>query len=186
MLNSWNLRLYGDAASADDTYVYTNEFATIGADAARRTLSDAGGVDTINGAALTGATVIDLAAGTATIAGRAVTFAAGTVIENAIGGDGADELTGGTGINHLSGGRGSDVLRGGAGADVLDGGAGIDLASYYGSWVRVVVNLTTGDGQRRRCPGRHPGQDREPVRQPGRRRPVRQRRRQHPVGLVGR
>jgi subtilisin-like proprotein convertase family protein len=144
MLNSWSLRLYGDAASADDTYVYTNEFATVGADAARRTLSDAGGVDTINGAALTGAAVVDLAAGSATIAGRAVTFAAGTVIENAIGGDGADQLTGGSGVNRLSGGRGSDVLRGGAGADVLDGGAGIDLASYYGSWVRVVVNLTAG------------------------------------------
>ncbi|MGO1078018.1 S8 family serine peptidase [Inquilinus sp. CA228] len=144
VLNAWNLRLYGDAASADDTYVYTNEFATIGADAARRTLSDAGGVDTINGAALTGAAAIDLAGGTATIAGRAVTFAAGTVIENAITGDGADQLIGGSGVNHLTSGRGNDVLRGGAGADVLDGGAGIDLASYYGSWVRVVVNLTTG------------------------------------------
>ncbi|WP_342236726.1 S8 family serine peptidase [Inquilinus sp. OTU3971] len=152
MLNSWSLRLYGDAASADDAYVYTDEFATVGADAARRTLGDAGGVDTINGAALTGATAIDLAAGTAAIAGRVVTFAAGTVIENAIGGDGADQLTGGSGVNRLGGGRGGDVLRGGAGADVLDGGAGIDLASYYGSWVRVVVNLTTatasgGDAQ---------------------------------------
>jgi len=152
VLNSWNLRLYGDAASADDTYVYTDEFATIGADAARRTLGDAGGVDTINGAALTGSAVIDLAAGAATIAGRPVTFAAGTMIENAITGDGADEITGGSGVNHLSSGRGNDILRGGAGADVLDGGAGIDLASYYGSWIRVVVNLTTatasgGDAQ---------------------------------------
>ncbi|HEY9346834.1 MAG TPA: proprotein convertase P-domain-containing protein, partial [Inquilinus sp.] len=144
VLNSWNLRLYGDAASADDTYVYTNEFATIGADAARRTLADSNGVDTINGAALTGAAVIDLAAGTAAIAGRAVTFAAGTVIENAITGDGADQLTGGGAVNHLSSGRGNDVLRGGAGADVLDGGLGVDLASYYGSWVKVVANLTTG------------------------------------------
>ena len=146
VLNSWNLRLYGDAASADDTYAYTNEFAAIGADAARRTLADAGGADTINGAALTGSAVIDLSAGSATIAGRAVTFAAGTVIENAIGGDGADQFTGGSGVNHLSSGRGNDILRGGAGADVLDGGAGIDLASYYGSWVKVVVNLTTGTG----------------------------------------
>ena len=146
VLNSWNLRLYGDAASADDIYVYTDEFATIGADAARRTLADAGGVDTINGAALTGSAVINLAAGSATIAGRAVTFAAGTMIENAITGDGADQLTGGSGVHHLSSGRGNDILRGGAGADVLDGGAGIDLASYYGSWVKVVVNLTTGTG----------------------------------------
>ncbi|MGL4960412.1 MAG: S8 family serine peptidase [Inquilinus sp.] len=144
VLNSWNLRLYGDAASSDDTYVYTNEFATIGADAARRTLADSNGVDTINGAALTGAAVIDLSGGTATIAGRAVAFAAGTVIENAISGDGSDQLTGGSGVNHLSSGRGNDVLRGGAGDDVLDGGLGVDLASYYGSWVKVVANLTTG------------------------------------------
>ncbi|WP_052119841.1 S8 family serine peptidase [Inquilinus limosus] len=146
VLNSWSLRLYGDAASANDTYVYTDEFTTVGADAARRTLADAGGVDTINGAALTGNAVIDLLAGTATIAGRAIAFAAGTAIENAITGDGNDQLTGGAGVNHLTGGRGDDVLRGGAGADVLDGGIGKDLVSYYYSAIGVTVSLAGGAG----------------------------------------
>ncbi|MGK9170770.1 S8 family serine peptidase [Inquilinus limosus] len=146
ILNSWSLRLYGDAASANDTYVYTDEFATLGTDAARRTLTDGSGADTINGAALTGTAVINLLSGAATIAGRAIAFAAGTVIENAITGDGNDQLNGGGGVNQLSGGRGDDVLRGGAGADMLNGGAGSDLVSYYTSSVGVVANLATGTG----------------------------------------
>jgi Ca2+-binding RTX toxin-like protein len=93
-----------------------------------------------------------------------VAFAAGTVIENAWGGDGADQVTGTAGDNHLSGGRGDDTLDGGAGADQLDGGAGndveiggagadriaggggIDTASYIPSTGGVNVNLTTGLG----------------------------------------
>lgn len=144
ILNSWTLRLYGDTASADDTYVYTDDFATVGADAARRTLSDAVGVDTINGAALTGTAAIDLLGRMATIAGRTVTFAAGTVIENAIGGDGNDQLNGNAGANQLTGGHGNDVLRGGAGADTLNGGADIDIASYYTSTAGVRINLFYG------------------------------------------
>ncbi|MBW8724116.1 MAG: S8 family serine peptidase [Inquilinus limosus] len=146
VLNSWSLHLYGDAASANDTYVYTDEFATVGADTARLTLADGSGVDMINGAALTGDTVIDLLGKIATIAGRTIAFTAGTVIENAITGDGDDQLTGGGGVNHLTGGRGDDVLRGGAGADVLDGGIGNDLTSYYNSLVGVVVSLAGGAG----------------------------------------
>lgn len=145
-LNSWSLHLYGDAASPDDTYVYTDEFATVGAAASRQTLSDTGGIDTINGAALTGAAVIDLLHATATIAGRALTIAAGTVIENAIGGDGNDQLTGTDGTNHLVGGRGSDLLRGGAGADLLEGGAGVDTISYAESRIGISANLATSHG----------------------------------------
>ncbi|WP_395679221.1 S8 family serine peptidase [Inquilinus sp.] len=145
-LNSWSLRLYGDAASPDDTYVYTNDFASVGADASRRTLSDAGGNDTINVAALTGAAVIDLLHATATIAGRALAIAAGTVIENVIGGDANDTITGGNGANHLAGGRGNDVLRGEGGADQLDGGAGTDTVSYLNGTGGVLVNLVSGAG----------------------------------------
>ncbi|MGK9232264.1 S8 family serine peptidase [Inquilinus limosus] len=146
ILNSWSLSLYGDTASPDDTYIYTDEFGTLDDDARRQTLDDRNGVDTINGAALTGATVIDLLNGVATIAGRRLTMADRTVIENVIGGDGNDQLTGGSGANKLSGGRGNDILRGGAGADVLDGGAGSDLVSYYYSSVGVAANLATGTG----------------------------------------
>ncbi len=146
MLNSWSLRLYGDAASPDDTYVYTDDFASVGATASRRTLSDTGGNDTINGAALTGAAVIDLLHSTATIAGRALAIAAGTVIETVIGGDGNDSITGGAEANQLAGERGDDVLRGEGGADRLDGGAGTDTASYFNSSGGVLANLVSGTG----------------------------------------
>ncbi|OWJ65590.1 S8 family serine peptidase [Inquilinus limosus] len=146
VLNSWSLHLYGDAASPDDTYVYTDEFATVGAAASRQTLSDTGGSDTINGAALTAAAVIDLLHSTATIAGRHLAIAAGTIIENVVGGDGNDTITAGSGANQLAGGHGNDVLRGEGGADRLDGGAGTDTASYYNSSSGVLANLVSGAG----------------------------------------
>jgi len=117
-LARWRLEVMGDARSPDNTYIYTDDFATLGADAARRVLSDASGVDAINASAVTTASAIDLASG-ATIAGRAVTFAAGTVIERAFAGDGADVVRGNAAANWIWGGRGDDVLAGRDGADVF-------------------------------------------------------------------
>jgi subtilisin-like proprotein convertase family protein/Ca2+-binding RTX toxin-like protein len=149
-LNSWNLTLYGDTATADDTYLYTDEYAgfTELADTDRRTLSDDdGGVDTINAAAVTSDVLIDLNDGAASwIADNTLTIASGTVIENVYAGDGDDWLIGSGVDNRLSGGRGDDVLVGGAGADNLDGGAGTDTVSYGGSALGVTVNLSTGMG----------------------------------------
>ncbi len=54
------------------------------------------------------------------------TIAAGVVIENALGGLGADFLIGNTAGNLLSGGAGDDRLFGGIGADELIGGTGND------------------------------------------------------------
>jgi len=53
-------------------------------------------------------------------------IAAGTTIEHATGGSGADVLIGNDADNVLDGGRGRDVLRGGAGNDRLIGGGGAD------------------------------------------------------------
>ncbi|WP_305984018.1 M10 family metallopeptidase [Roseibium sp. MMSF_3544] len=53
--------------------------------------------------------------------------ARGTVIENAVGGSGRDELVGNTANNVLKGNGGNDVLRGGLGNDNLQGGSGNDL-----------------------------------------------------------
>ncbi|MGK9234864.1 S8 family serine peptidase [Inquilinus limosus] len=161
LLESWTLKLYGDALSADDTYYYTNDFANL-TSTSRLTLSDTdGGSDTINAAALSTASDVDLGIGKASLAGKSVTFAAGS-IENAFGGDLDDRLVGSAAANQLHGGRGgdtligragddalhgdngNDVLRGGAGADTLHGGAGIDLASYFDSAAGVSVNLATG------------------------------------------
>jgi subtilisin-like proprotein convertase family protein len=138
------LSVYGSAAWADQTYTYTNEFASLASlDPARSILSDTGGHDTINAAAVTGDCIIDLHAGsTSQIAGQKLMIAAGTVIETAIGGDGNDRLVASDGGNLLFGGRGDDTLTGGAGDDtlvggpghnILNGGAGKDTAILAGS-----------------------------------------------------
>ncbi len=125
---AWGIRAYGDLVG-DDTYLYTSEFAALAAaDASRRLLSDAGGTDTINTAAIAGDTLLDLRPGyLSLIAGQAVTIAFGTVIENADSGDGNDTLIGNDAANSLRGWRGNDFLDGGAGADTLDGGVGDDV-----------------------------------------------------------
>lgn len=80
-----------------------------------------------------------------------VSIAYGAIIENAVGGGGADIITGnaadnvlsgGAGIDTILGGAGNDTLIGGIGGDTLDGQGGIDTVSYVGSAARVTVNLS--------------------------------------------
>jgi uncharacterized delta-60 repeat protein len=59
-----------------------------------------------------------------------VTVNYGSLIENAVGGDGNDKITGTSASNKLSGGLGNDRLQGMGGSDTLDGGAGLDVAVY--------------------------------------------------------
>lgn len=54
-------------------------------------------------------------------------IAYGTLIENAIGGHGNDELFGNALRNNLNGNSGNDTLNGGIGNDTLKGGAGSDI-----------------------------------------------------------
>ncbi len=158
----WALRVIADDtftmsdAEIADTYIYTNAFATL-PEAARRTLADPGGTDTINASAVTAASVMDLSgAGATSIGGTALAIASGTVIENALAGDGNDTLTGNAAANILWGGRGHDTLRGqggrdrlvgGQGNDVLDGGEGRDTADYGAAASRVVVSLASTAAQ---------------------------------------
>src|SRR6185436_17071807 len=113
-LVDWTIRAYGDPVG-NDTYVYTDEFSSLAAaDASRRALSDTGGIDTINAAALASATTLDLRPGqTSTIDGQSVTIAANTFIENADTGDGNDTIIGNNNANWLRGWRGNDALDGG-------------------------------------------------------------------------
>ena len=146
-LNSWALRLFGDIDDGNDTYVYTDEYGgfTGAGDASRRVLSDASGTDTVNAAAVTGDSVIDLNPGAVgMLAGNSFSVASGTTIENVFAGDGADVLTGNAAANTLSGGRGDDTLTGGGGGDVLDGGSGSDRVSYGTAGSSVVVDLAAG------------------------------------------
>lgn len=150
-LASWQLEVYGQVASTNDMYVYTNEFST--ASGGRLTLTDTSGSDSINAAAVSGNSTINLNAGqNSTIAGKTLTTGGSTTIENAFGGDGNDTITGnssnnllfgGRGNDTISGGNGNDSIFGGAGADTIDGGAGDDIVYYTKSTAAVTVNLGT-------------------------------------------
>ncbi len=137
-LNSWGLEFLGSAQSTDDLYIFNDEFGAFsGAElAARSVVSETnGGTDTINLAMVTTASVIDLSAGTGTVAGNAVTIVTtpGNNIESVYGGDGNDTFTGDAADNLLFGERGDDSLTGGGGDDTLDGGVGTDSASFNAS-----------------------------------------------------
>ena len=142
VFEDWSLRLYGDAQTADDVYIYTNEYSDLVGDASRTVLSDAGGVDTMNMAAVTSDTVLSLVPGTvSTLGGETLTIAGGTVIENAFLGDGDDVVTGNAAANAISGGRGDDTVAGGAGDDVLDGGADVDTVVFGGNFSDYFINI---------------------------------------------
>jgi Ca2+-binding RTX toxin-like protein len=159
--NGWKLDVYGSdqnetlagastigeapvaATSGDDVYFYTNEFSTSPDPAtplpSRGTLTDTnGGVDTINAAAVSTSSTINLADGaTSRIAGRDLVIHGD--IESAYGGDGNDTINGNGLDNRLSGGRGDDVLSGGGGRDVLASFSGNDqLSGGVGADVFVI------------------------------------------------
>lgn len=127
LIYSAALQVEGSPITANNVYVYTDEFGTLTQDfAGRSMLNDTnGGIDMLNAAAVTSNSLISLNGATSIIAGRNVTIANNT-IENAYGGDGADSINGNALNNTFYGGRGSDTLRGFAGNDVLYGQAGND------------------------------------------------------------
>ena len=148
-LESWELALYGDTITNDDTYIFTDEYATFTSpeDAARRILTDGAGIDTINAAAITSNTTLYLTPGaTSWLAGNSLTISSGTDIENAFLGDGDDFVTGNHLDNVISGGRGDDRLDGGAGNDTLIGGDGSDLFvfSSMSDGTDTITDFTTG------------------------------------------
>jgi subtilisin family serine protease len=129
------LTAYG-AADEGHKYVYTDEFGTFGGLTGRDTLAGSSGIDTLNAAAVSSGSLIDLVPGSSDtkIVGKTVTIELGNgPIENAVGGDGNDTLIGNTADNMLFGGRGFDRLGGGPGNDTIDGGAGGGKSIYSGS-----------------------------------------------------
>ena len=145
-LNSWSLNVYGKGDTVDDQYVYTNEYAQLAASGGRNALNDTdGGQDTINAAAISSASVIDLSKGEATLAGARLAITNAAQIEHLIGGEFADTLIGNAADNHLSGGRGDDVLSGGAGVDTLIGGKGNDTLTGGADTDYFVIDKAAGD-----------------------------------------
>jgi subtilisin-like proprotein convertase family protein len=128
-ITDWTLKLYGDADSSNDTYVYTNEFKnfTGAANASHQLLTDVSGHDTINASAITSNSTVNLTPGAlSSLAGNTLQISDQTVIENAYTGSGNDVLIGNTADNMLNGGRGNDSLSGNEGHDTLFGKDGND------------------------------------------------------------
>ncbi|HEY8616169.1 M10 family metallopeptidase [Phenylobacterium sp.] len=108
---------------------------------------DGGGVDTLDFSRFDQTQLIDLRAGAyMNIGGDVgnVVIALGVVIENAVGGWGADQLTGNAASNRLEGGSGEDTLSGGGGDDLVVGGGGRDVARYTASSSEYSVSAAPG------------------------------------------
>lgn len=97
------------------------------------TIYDRDGIDTVNLSGFKFGLNIDLQDGgiignseNGYKARKAFAIAKGTIIENAIGGNGKDLMIGNAADNNLSGGAGNDTLIGRAGDDTLSGGEGDD------------------------------------------------------------
>lgn len=90
---------------------------------------DGAGTDTLDLSGFSMAQLITLVEGEFSNVGGYngnLSIAYGAVIENAIGGAGADTINGNAAANTLSGGAGNDTIDGATGADTLNGGAGND------------------------------------------------------------
>jgi VCBS repeat-containing protein len=151
VLNEFQFAFYGAAPDNDDVYHYTAEMLTLGlaADDSRRILDDTSGIDWFDFAATAGDIVSDMSVGgTTTLNGvTIVQTTAGTVIENAVSGDGNDTLLGNDVANELYGMRGNDTLDGGLGDDTLWGGSGDDLFVFHvGDGADWIGDFTAGLG----------------------------------------
>jgi len=125
--------------AGDTTYGYGGTGIYSFTSDTKLTIWDGGGADTLNLSGATLAQRINLNEGTLSdVMGNIgnLGIAIGAMIENAMGGSGADtifgnaldnELRGGGGVDRLFGGAGADTLYGDAGADILLGGAGDDV-----------------------------------------------------------
>ncbi|PHM30910.1 S8 family serine peptidase [Xenorhabdus szentirmaii] len=149
-LNAWSLRLYGSKSTPDDTYFYTDEYIqSVVAQANRAVLDDAvngvaGGRNTLNAAAVSGDTSVNLLTGVASIGGAALTIQNPSNIQNIITGDGNDTLVAGNSDALLDGGRGNNTLTGGTGKDffvVHRREAGSDIITNFEAARGEIIDL---------------------------------------------
>jgi hypothetical protein len=141
--------LYGlstTTRTGDTTYGFNNNSGREMFDAALHphlayTIFDSGGIDTLDYSGFGTNQRINLNAEAFSNIGWSVgnvVIARGTVIENAIGGSGADTIIGNSADNILTGKMGNDVLTGSAGADTFrDTAAGLNGDT--------IVDFSTGD-----------------------------------------
>lgn len=112
------------------------------------TIWDAGGIDTLDGSALSAALTLNLNDGMMSSVGKTqnIGIAYNAIIENARGGSGADIIYGNEANNHLWGNGGNDTFHASKGNDIIDGGAGTDTVIYSYSirdfLIRLVDSVT--------------------------------------------
>jgi subtilisin family serine protease len=145
--DGWTLRLYGAEATNDTRWVYTNEYAAVAAeDPSRQLLVDFSGKDSLNAAAVSSASAIDLHAGTVSVVDATPLYIfPQSTVENVSGGDGGDLLVGNAADNFLFGGRGDDVLYGGGGNDRIDGGPGFNVAGFEKPYAMYTITNTQSE-----------------------------------------
>ncbi len=114
--------------SSDDTYYFSSKAPTF--------VIDGAGTDTISAEGKLIPAHIDLREGSWSSLGdpsqlvsvpNQLVISSGSLIENAIGGNGNDTLHGNSLDNYIFGGLGEDRIFSGEGADFIDGGAGPDM-----------------------------------------------------------
>lgn len=149
-------RLYGanmTTRTGDTTYGFNSNAGQTWFSATASTTNlifavwDAGGTDTFDFSDYSTSQVIDLRQGSFSNIGNLignVSIALGAVIENAIGGLGADTLFGNSGDNVLTGAAGNDRIDGGLGSDtvVFSG----NRAQYTITWNGQTANVVGPDG----------------------------------------
>jgi serralysin len=145
--------LYGLSTTTrvgNTTYGFNNTSGRTAFDAAQNpnvsyTIFDSAGIDTLDYSGFAGNQLINLNSEAFSNIGSLVgnvVIARGTVIENAIGGSGADRIIGNGAANTLSGHGGSDVLTGGYGTDTFLGTAadlGGDTITDFARGDRIVL-----------------------------------------------
>lgn len=136
-IDTWSVRILGDAVSNNDLYIYTDEYA------GGTTITDMSGTDTLNAAAVTASSFIGERGGS--IGGRDFAIAPGTLIEKIYTGDGSDAIIGNAANNIIHAGRGDDSISQSAGDDVIDGGAGHDMYISSEIFSHVVTSNAPGD-----------------------------------------
>ena len=101
------------------------------------TICDSGGIDTLDLSGYFSDQIIDLRGGHWSSAGQFhnnIGIYRTTVIENAVGGDGADKVMGNAVANRLNGGEDADRLAGREGKDRLTGGTEADTFVFQAGW----------------------------------------------------
>ena len=119
-LNDWSIMAHAASqAVGGGTQIFTNDFARFAAEQPGRVTLNAENGQSINAAAMTSDTVINLESSQATLGGVGVTVADPAAFRNLFSGDGNDTLIGNAGANLLMAGRGSNTIDGKAGFDVV-------------------------------------------------------------------